>query len=356
MTKCSVTFLFVIVILSSTNCERILFLSPLGTKSHWYGLMPAMELLAEHHNITVVAPFSIVTSSSNITGIRVDGLGELADSQSWYDFGRHKGLFATVWETVERFSSLQKVAYKALMSGNEQFRRILDDRSVDLVILDAIHYEFLLPAVDSLRVPFIFYSPGGGTPWNWASMAVSQEYATVPSMHSVFSDQMDLVERGVNMLASEFLLLARRLKLMAMVDRLAERDFPGSRPSAEIERHAQLCLANIPSVTAWPKSLPPTVIPVGAMHCRPPRQLPDEWKSLADKADDGFIVFTLGSNAQSSRMPERIRQAFVRTFARFPKLSVFWKWESNDDAKKNFPDNVVPVDWLPQQDLLGKKK
>lgn len=74
-------------------------------------------------------------------------------------------------------------------------------------------------------------------------------------------------------------------------------------------------------------------------------------KTFADGANDGFIVFTLGSNAKVSTMPENIKQIFIRVFARLPQR-VFWKWETEMEMSEVSP-NVKLVDWLPQQDLLG---
>ena len=42
--------------------------------------------------------------------------------------------------------------------------------------------------------------------------------------------------------------------------------------------------------------------------------------------------------------------AFLNTFAKIPQR-IIWKWEPN--VPQDFPPNVLPVDWIPQQDLLG---
>ena len=74
-------------------------------------------------------------------------------------------------------------------------------------------------------------------------------------------------------------------------------------------------------------------------------------QEFVDEAEDGFIVFTLGSNSQVSNMPEHLRTAFVRAFSRIPQR-VLWKWEAGDIP--GLSSNVKIVKWLPQQDLLGK--
>ena len=65
-------------------------------------------------------------------------------------------------------------------------------------------------------------------------------------------------------------------------------------------------------------------------------------------------MFTLGSNALVSSMPESVKEIFIRVFARIPQR-VFWKWETGTSDSTEISTNVKMVDWLPQQDLLGKR-
>lgn len=63
---------------------------------------------------------------------------------------------------------------------------------------------------------------------------------------------------------------------------------------------------------------------------------------------------TFGSAIPVSSMPAHIVEMFVRVFARIPQR-VFWKWEKGSKLQRKLTDNVMMVDWLPQQDLLGKQ-
>ena len=77
-----------------------------------------------------------------------------------------------------------------------------------------------------------------------------------------------------------------------------------------------------------------------------------KFQVFADEATNGFIVFTLGSFVPVSSMPKEILETFINVFAKIPQ-KVIWKWEA--EKPENIPSNVLMVDWLPQQDLLGKK-
>jgi glucuronosyltransferase len=52
-------------------------------------------------------------------------------------------------------------------------------------------------------------------------------------------------------------------------------------------------------------------------------------------------------------MPKETLDTFIRVFSKLPQR-VVWKWEENVPA--NVSANVMMVDWLPQQDLLGKTR
>ena len=74
---------------------------------------------------------------------------------------------------------------------------------------------------------------------------------------------------------------------------------------------------------------------------------------VADAANEGFIVFSLGSAIPVSSMPPDLIELFVKVFAKFPSQKVFWKWEKTRAPPKKISRNVKIVEWLPQQDLLG---
>ena len=75
-----------------------------------------------------------------------------------------------------------------------------------------------------------------------------------------------------------------------------------------------------------------------------------DFKSFADEAQHGLILFTLGSNSQVSTMPIHLQEIFLRVFVGLPQR-IIWKWET--DSLSQLQNNVKIVDWLPQQDLLG---
>ena len=79
--------------------------------------------------------------------------------------------------------------------------------------------------------------------------------------------------------------------------------------------------------------------------------LQQELQKYLDDAPDGVIYFCMGSNLQSTLMPESKRNAFLGVFSKL-KQRVLWKWES--DTLPGQPSNVKLAKWLPQSDILGE--
>ena len=267
-------FCFITLVLITLECRasNILVLSPVGPRSHLYSLMPIAETLARRgHQVTLVTTHRPETKSPNIRKIVLDDLVQLVEAD-WQSFERQHPLTLGLNLLVE-FRTLSVAGYSSLMA-NEEFREIIDTQTVDLVVVDTILNDITLPFIDHMKVPFIFYSPASSTPWTLAALGVDQEFASVPSAAADFNSQMAFFERLANVVMVQVFLFIRKHFLLSLVDNLAKKDFPDVRPAHEIERDAVLCLVNIHLTTDWPRALPPTIIPVGAMHVRPAKPLP----------------------------------------------------------------------------------
>ncbi|KDR11535.1 UDP-glucuronosyltransferase 1-8 [Zootermopsis nevadensis] len=123
-------------------------------------------------------------------------------------------------------------------------------------------------------------------------------------------------------------------------------------PVWELEYRTSLVLLNSHFSLSYPKPLSPNYVQVGGMHVKPPKKLPQELQKYLDEAPHGVIYFSMGSNLQSSEMPESKRKVFLEAFSKF-KQRVLWKWET--DSLPGQPKNVRLGKWLPQSDILGER-
>lgn len=263
-----------VIIRSQVDCARILVMAPICFRSHKQFFTPIIEALgAQGHQLTVVSPFPSKTKMENIRDIVIeDFIGGSQMGVDWFSMGKGNAISSSI-DTLRTFRMTQKAAYESLMAKPE-FQHIVKTRDVDLAIVLAVLNDFTLPIIDHLSVPFIYCSATITVPWLMSSMSTSQEYAYMPAFGTDFTDRMSFAERLTNVLRNEIGLLIRPVALLWMLDEMVKKDLPDVRPITEIERDAQLLLVNYHPTIAWPRPLPPTIIPIVAMHLRPVQPLP----------------------------------------------------------------------------------
>lgn len=92
------------------------------------------------------------------------------------------------------------------------------------------------------------------------------------------------------------------------------------------------------------------MIEIGGIHVQPAKPLPDDIQKFLDSADEGVILFTMGSILQGVDWPVEKRNAFVRAFGKL-KQKVLWKYEN--ETLPNNPGNIMIKSWIPQRDILA---
>ena len=241
-----------------------------------------VEALADKgHHVTVVTPFS---SSGNVN----DNIEEIVLSDNdpetlvldWFEI-QNMNVFSKVSTITSRLNQHMQRAFENLMA-DARFQQIYNSEDVDLIIVDAILNEMVLPVVEYMNRPFIYYSTTYGTPMTVAAMSIATEYASVPSLSGfkVPDGKMEFLDRLTNMLSSELNVLLRNSFLPPVISRITQKYFPNARSILEIEREASLCLMNYHPVTAWSRPLPLNVIPIPALHVRPGKALPEVRRSM----------------------------------------------------------------------------
>ncbi|XP_076300322.1 UDP-glucosyltransferase 2-like [Lasioglossum baleicum] len=139
--------------------------------------------------------------------------------------------------------------------------------------------------------------------------------------------------------------------LLPRQQKLAEKYFGTNLPPMlDIQKNTSLIFVNQadPITPARPKLA--NMITFTSFHVEknlPP--LPEDLKRFVDSATDGFIYFSLGSNAMSSDLPKETLQVFLDVFAKLP-YKIVWKFEKD---MHNMPDNIFVGKWLPQQSILA---
>ena len=75
---------------------------------------------------------------------------------------------------------------------------------------------------------------------------------------------------------------------------------------------------------------------------------------LLDAPPEGVILFSLGfTGFQSKDIPTEVMENFVRVLGEL-KQTVIMRYKPGSDWTLRTPENVVMVEWMPQQEILGE--
>lgn len=259
---------FLATLASSAN---ILVLYPGSGKSHKIAVMPIVEELAERgHQITIVSPYPTSTTSSNIKDIV---LTESADFFNNIPYTRFDSMTAGFFEEIalllQEMLDPVLIGYEAMMKHPE-FKQILKDKQIDLVILDGLFTEYCRVISHHLQVPSIeHFSSADVSPMHISPMGAAADYSHVPSIASVFTSEMTFFQRMFNMIQSEIKETAYKYLILRAINQMTHKDFPDSPSIEELRKDTSLIIINSHPVVSWPRSLPPSVVTIGALHTRP---------------------------------------------------------------------------------------
>ncbi|XP_050575438.1 UDP-glycosyltransferase UGT5-like isoform X1 [Bombus affinis] len=132
--------------------------------------------------------------------------------------------------------------------------------------------------------------------------------------------------------------------------KLAEKYFGPLPPMLDVLKNISMLFINQADIMAPARPKLANIITFTSSHIeKKPKPLPKDLQAFLDGATNGFIYFSLGSNARSATLPVEIRRMFCDVFAKLP-YRVVWKFEEDFPGK---PDNVYIGKWLPQQTILA---
>ncbi|XP_060823969.1 UDP-glucosyltransferase 2-like [Bombus pascuorum] len=139
-------------------------------------------------------------------------------------------------------------------------------------------------------------------------------------------------------------------KLFPQQQKVAEKYLGPLPPILDVLKNVSMLFVNQADVMTPARPKLANVITFSSTHIeKKPKPLPKDLQAFLDDATNGFIYFSLGSNARSASIPLEIRRMFCDVFAKLP-YRVVWKFEEDLPGK---PDNVYIGKWLPQQTILA---
>ena len=130
------------------------------------------------------------------------------------------------------------------------------------------------PLAWHFKCPFIITFPNVLFGNVASELGDSEHPEYVPFLMSTYTDRMTLGQRVINTIATHSMSLLTHISLPFILPSI-RKYFPDCPPLAEFQRNASLFFTNSHPSISYPRVLPPRVIEIGAMQCRPARKLPE---------------------------------------------------------------------------------
>lgn len=238
---------------------------------------------------------------------------------------------------------------KTLNHTNVQ-KLINSGETFDVVIVEQFMNEALKALATQFKASLITLSTVGANSWVNTLVGNPSPPSYIPHLILSYSDQMTFYQRIVNTLMNLYSEILNHIYVFPENDKLLKKYIPNSPPLEDIIYNISVVLVNSHQSTNQPVPYVPNMVDIGGFHVKPPQKLPQDLQEFLDKAKDGVIYFSLGSNLKSSQLPPEKRDVFLKIFSKL-KQKILWKWE--DDVLPGQPPNMKLGKWLPQQDILA---
>ncbi|XP_031329630.1 UDP-glucuronosyltransferase 3A2-like isoform X2 [Photinus pyralis] len=332
---------------------NILYIVPLGSPSHviWNRAL-AVSLNDKGHNVTMVTHTEEKQKIKNFHTILLEGFYEKKYEAHSLESLSKRDAFSNIkarydYSFYSCVHDLETEGFKTLLNYPKDF-------NFALIIFDITNEGCLYPLIQRFNNP-----PVVAVTTFLLSPALAHVFgnpmqaAYFPFYSTKHTDRMIFVERMKNFLLIHFEILYRRYISLPAELKLAKQYFGENiRDFEEVERNMSLLICNYDPLLSFPLALAPNIVPAGGLHIEPVKPLPVDLKKIVEDAQEGLVIFALGSYFRSDQLSITKRTAILDAFAKLPQ-TVLWKFESEIT---DLPKNVFVRKWLPQNDLLGNCK
>ena len=340
---------------------------PIPMKSHAADMAAiAVQLVRQGHDVTFLLPDKFPVPNDLREAEKDESLADRIQIE-WYerpalgkplDFDEHyekltrmilenRSSQAEVWEFV---NSLTEVEGIRLFMHNEDLFERLAQRHFDMAVVDCFPMvQFLCLVPHRLRLPLItmtdFVNP--------MLVRVPWLPSFVPFFLSSSTERMDFFERVQNFLLTFLFSSCNMLPQPEARVYTKYQEYGKFGSLDDVVASSVLWITTRDVVLDYSKPVMPNMIDAGGLTVKPATgQLPAEIAQFADGAEKGLIIFSFGSAAY--KFPSGLTKKFLSTFERLPGYRIIWRFGS--DKETALPDNVMTLEWLPQNELLAHPK
>ncbi|XP_032779686.2 UDP-glucuronosyltransferase 2A3 isoform X1 [Daphnia magna] len=350
--------------LSLASSHNILVFMPFGSHSHKATLIPLVQgLLERNHSVTFITnqestDLRYHKMMYNLDEVVVPNLNysmldpESAE-QNFFELAAQHSIRSQLKIFRHLSSQIDKVLEYTYTDAGVQ--SVLRHGQFDLVLLSQVVSYAGYPLAWHFRCPFILSSPNVLMTDSAYLLGDSEHTEYVPFFLMAMTDKMNLAQRIINTVITHLLNFFQDTFIFPRIQPTIEKYFPGAPSLIEMKANVSAAFANTHPAFSYPRAYPPGVVELGGIHCRPAEPLSRSIEEFVSGAgNDGFVLFGVGSIIPMDEMPRQMLDVFIRVFSRL-RQRVVWQWRGTNKPA-NLSDNILLLDWLPQQDLLGHEK
>merc|ERR1712136_242614 len=316
--------------------------------------------LAERgHHVALITNYAVkgLQSLTNVEQIELESL-KIDPSMFGDPFKKALGdggsTFDHIKQMTKMLTSLEEKAKRVAdaVYTNPQVLQLIESGKFDLVLGSQFFSSASYPLAWHFNATLALYSPLISFPGYPRVLGDSDHTEYVPNPLMDMSDRMSLPQRIINTVSTFMVDQLFRQQQKSPVYSEIKTLLPDCPPLDEIEKETSLVFTNSHPIFHYPRTMTPEMIEIGGIHCKPANPLPPVLEKFVGDHEPGFIIFGVGSAMNMNDMPEFMIKAFVEVFGQLPQR-VIWQWKG--ETRANLPDNIMTVEWMPQQDLLGHK-
>uniref|UniRef100_V5H0N4 UDP-glucuronosyltransferase n=1 Tax=Anoplophora glabripennis TaxID=217634 RepID=V5H0N4_ANOGL len=340
---CKLIILIFVTTINFINGAKILgvFPSP-GYSQFILGEVLMTELARRGHDVTMISAYKPREELKNYRTILAD---DMVNKPQRDLFPREREHFINRIRSVHNLGYL--VTENALTNSGVQ-NLIHSNETFDLVILEQFLNEAHMAFGSHFNAPIVLFSSIGISEWNSHLIGDIRLPSIVPVTKTHYTDHMSFFQRLFNSIVNVCDILYRELVSYPIHQEYIDKYFPKKMNLRDIIYNASLMLLNSHVSTTQPASLTTAVIEIGGFHVSS-KKLPEDIQKFLDEAENGAILFSMGSNLNISNLPLTTLDNIMEMFSKM-KQRVLLKYE--DINLKNKPSNVLISKWLPQSDIL----
>ncbi|KAK7574042.1 hypothetical protein V9T40_011233 [Parthenolecanium corni] len=298
------------------------------------------SLLAAGHQVTAVAPMSSKFSHENYTIINY--INRVDDNEHPWAFAARQKLTSIslflpgLNELRSNCHHILKLEEQINVTGN------FDIMFVEMLPL----FQCFLPLAKKSGIPVIgtmslcsFMGPDLilGNPRN---------PSILPAMSSVVHTEMSFYERIENVIEEV------KMKVFYFIEKqFKEKLFKELSSNQDLFNYAISLLFVNNHESILPTAQMPNTINIGGIQVKSAllQPLPEPLKIFIEGAENGVILFSLGSVTTTDSIEPEVLTALIRTFANITQR-VIWKFSGQIDGLSK---NVLLMDWIPQKEILA---